>query len=143
MLKHDYVCFTDGDIVYENPNFMNYLLENIGDNDILIQNDCMRDKDYCNLCSGFMFIKSNPNTLKIFDPKIMENKKNQVGWDDQVYINEIKNTLKLTMCPLHLFPNGNYYYHNSSNIQPYLIHFNWLIGHKKKEKMQSYGKWLI
>ena len=67
-MKKDYVLFTDGDIVYENNNFVNYLLENIGDNDILIQNDThlwddTAGKDSSYLCSGFMFIKSNAKTL--------------------------------------------------------------------------------
>ena len=149
LLKNDYVCFTDGDIVYENPEFMNYLLENIGENDILIQNDAMADNSFSNLCSGFMFIKSNPTTLNLFDPKIAETKKKQWEnnqkfiWGDQEYINEIKKNLKFDTCPLKLFPNGKYYYNNASTITPYLIHFNWVSGHQKKQKMLSYKKWYI
>ncbi len=33
--KYDYVVFTDGDIVFENMEFIRYLESNIGDNDIL------------------------------------------------------------------------------------------------------------
>ena len=89
LLKHDYVCFTDGDIVFENINFFNYLLENIEDNDMLIQNDTMDDNNDEQLCSGFMFIKSNENTLELFNPKNVEKFQNIVGWDDQVYINKL------------------------------------------------------
>lgn len=142
LLKHDYVCFTDGDIVYENANWLNFLLKNIGENDMLIQNDALSDQDNTNLCSGFMFIKSTPNTLALFNPAMMAMNKSQKGWDDQVYINSIKSKLVYRRLPLNLFPNGKYYYHNS-NIQPYLIHFNWVVGHEKQKKMIHYKKWLI
>ena len=141
LLKNDYVLITDGDIVFENALFMDYLKDNIEDNDILIQNDTLENNDSCNLCSGFMFIKSNEKTLEIFNPKNIENKRNIVGWDDQVYINEIKNNLKYKKLPLELFPNGRFYYNNYKEIQPYIIHFNWVIGHEKKQKMIQYNKW--
>jgi hypothetical protein len=143
LLKYKYVCITDGDIVFENDNFFKYLLENIGFNDMLIQTEYIDDKNY-DLCSGFMFIKSNSNTLNFFNPKYIEHKKNTSGWDDQVYINTNKHKLKYKMLPIELFLNGNYYYNNNINIiNPYLIHFNWIIGDKKKEKMRSYGKWFL
>ena len=56
LLEFDYVCITDGDIVFENPLFFNYLLKNIEDNDMLIQNDMMEDNDNNVLCSGFIFL---------------------------------------------------------------------------------------
>ena len=146
LLKYKYVCITDGDIVFENDNFLQYLLENIGLNDFLIQTEYIDDKNY-ELCSGFMFIKSNSNTLNFFNPKYVEHKKNTSGWDDQVYVNINKHKLKYKMLPIELFLNGKYYYDNNNinnnNINPYLIHFNWIIGNKKKEKMRDYGKWYL
>jgi hypothetical protein len=49
------------------------------------------------------------------------------------------------MLPIELFLNGNYYYNNNNNNNnnPYLIHFNWIIGDKKKEKMRDYAKWYL
>ena len=191
LLKYKYVCLTDGDIVYENPYFYNYLLKNIQDNDMLTQSDLdcnipiqseldcnipiqsdsdcnipiqseldcnipiQSDSD-CNipiqsdfdndneipLCTGFMFIKSNPTTISLFDPKNVEQYKNIVGWDDQVYINDIKDKFKFKLLPLDLFPNGSYYY-NNTNLNPYMIHFNWLVGHEKAEKIKFYNKWYI
>jgi hypothetical protein len=145
LLTNSYVLFSDGDIVYENSDFLEYLLSNIGDNDMLIQNDSPHnnDNDDTQLCSGFMFIKSNPKTLLLFNPNRMKHKKNEIGWDDQVYINKIKHKIKYTKLPLHLFPNGKYYYKNYTNINPYIIHFNWIIGHEKKEKMQFFNKWYL
>ena len=142
LLKYKYVLYTDGDIVYENSEFYNYLLENIQDNDMLIQNDKHNDEDKGNLCAGFMFIKSNPATIYLFDPNITSQYINTPGWNDQVYINDIKHQLKYKMLPLHLFPNGKYYYENS-NLNPYMIHFNWVVGHEKNKKMKFYNKWYI
>jgi hypothetical protein len=143
LINNDYVCYTDGDIVYENIEFYNYLIKNIGDYEMLIQNDTLLDNDDRNLCSGFMFIKSNENTKEIFESKNTENKKNEPKWGDQVYINDIKEKIKYKKLPLSLYPNGKYYYENALKIKPYMIHFNWLIGHNKKKKMKEYKKWKV
>ena len=138
LLKYEYVCFTDGDIVYENNCIFDYLLNNIEDNDMLIQTE---DIDNTELCSGFMFIKSNNLTLELFNPENIKKLINNPDWNDQLYINEIRDKIKYKVLPLELFPTGNYYYNNSDNINPYMIHFNWVVGHQKKQKMISYNKW--
>lgn len=142
LLKYKYVCITDGDIVFENANFLQYLLENIKLNELLIQTEYIDEKNYV-LCSGFMFIKSNSNTLNFFNPKYIEHKKNTSGWDDQLYVNNNKHKLKYKILPIELFPNGYYYYKNFNKLNPYLIHFNWIIGNEKKVKMQKHGKWYL
>jgi len=142
LLKYKYVCITDGDIVFENANFLQYLFENIELNELLIQTEYIDEKNYV-LCSGFMFIKSNSNTLNFFNPKYIEHKKDTIGWDDQIYINNNKHKLKYKLLPIELFPNGNYYYKNFYRLNSYLIHFNWIIGNEKKEKMQKHGKWYL
>lgn len=142
LLNNDYVCFTDGDIVYLNKEFLNYCLENIGDNDMLIQNDRLTNDKNSTICSGFMFIKSNEKTKKLFNP-VEATKNAKEGWGDQTYINNIKDKLKFELLPLDLFPNGNYYYINNKKINPYMIHFNWVVGHQKKQKMKQYNKWFI
>ena len=139
LLKYSFVCITDGDIVYENNGFMDFLLENIGDDDLLIQSEGLELDD---LCSGFMFIKSNETTKSLFNPDNVEEYKDKIGWDDQIYVNNIKYKLKYKKLPLSLFPTGKHYYTYSNNINnPYLIHFNWVIGHEKKERMMIYNKW--
>jgi hypothetical protein len=140
LLNSEYICITDGDIVYENNCIFDYLLNNIEDNDVLIQSEGI---GYNDLCSGFMFIKSNENTISIFNPENVENYKNNVGWDDQIYVNAIRYKLKYKKLPLHLFPTGNYYYTYSEKLMPYLIHFNWIVGHEKKNKMIQYNKWHV
>jgi hypothetical protein len=140
LLKYDYVCFTDGDIVFENPGFYDYLIENIGDYDLLAQSEGEEFEDFC---SGFMYIRSNPTTLSIFDPLACQIHKDTQGWDDQIYLNTIKKNLKYKKLPLDLFPNGKHYFQNNNRISPYLIHFNWLYGDEKKDRMKHYNKWYL
>jgi hypothetical protein len=99
-----------------------------------------------------MFIQSNPNTLSLFNPSCMEDKKNIVGWDDQIYVNQIKDRLTYKKLPLELFPNGRFYYSSNDRnrfslfkkkLHPFLIHFNWVVGHEKQNKMKYFKKWFI
>lgn len=140
LLNNEYVCITDGDIVYENNQIFDYLLSNIEDNDLLIQSEGIYNID---LCSGFMFIKSNEHTISLFNPENVKIYRNNKGWDDQIYINTNKYNFKFKQLPLQLFPTGRYYYEYNKNIQPYLIHFNFVIGHEKKNTMIHYNKWYI
>lgn len=140
--ENEYVCFTDGDIVFQNNKFLKYCLTYVGDNDMLIQNDAMSNKNKSNLCSGFMFIKSNKKTLDIFNP-INVQKHVKPGWDDQIYINKFKHTLNFQTLPLEYFPNGQYYYNSVKPFHPMMIHFNWVVGHEKKKKMKKHNKWFI
>lgn len=119
---------------------------------MLIQSDGLDDADNSEFCSGFMFIKSNEKTISIFDPKRTEEFKDVLGWDDQVYINNVKDQLKCKKLPLDRFPNGRYYrtnfrgwwLYNIHKTHPYLIHFNWLVGGEvKKNHMRSHGKWFV
>jgi len=139
LLTHSFVCITDGDIVYEKNGIFDFLLTYIEDNDVLIQSEGLTHPD---LCSGFMFIKSNELTREVFNPENVTDN-NEKNWNDQVYVNKIKYKLKYKKLPLYLFPTGNYYYEYSINLDPYLIHFNWVVGHEKQKKMIQYKKWFI
>jgi len=138
LLSHDYVCFTDGDIVFENAAFYDYLIEHIGSNDMIVQSE-WHNNDIESFCTGFMFIQSSPATIQIFDPRKV-NMKNS-DWDDQAYLNGESPKMKTARLPIELFPNGCFYFQNHSELNPYMIHFNWLIGNQKREKMISLGKW--
>ncbi|PWJ55062.1 nucleotide-diphospho-sugar transferase [Dyadobacter jejuensis] len=134
--ENDYVCFTDGDIVFKKKEFLDYCIDHIGYDDLLIQNDAQEDISNDNLCSGFIFIKSNEKTLDFFNPKKVKERSNiNERWDDQIYVNQYKDEIAYKKLPLSLFPNGKYFYTNHSNIEPYLIHFNWVIGHEKSWKI--------
>lgn len=143
LLTHGYVLMTDGDIVYQRKEIMDYLLKHIANNDMLSQNDTMDDRDITQLCSGFMFIRKTQNTLRYFHPSNVEQYKDVVGWGDQTYINEISSKIKVKRLPLDLFPNGKYYLKHYATIRPYIIHFNWLFGIDKMKIMKEYGKWYI
>jgi hypothetical protein len=138
LLSHDYVCFTDGDIVFENAAFYDYLIEHIGSNDMIVQSE-WHNNDIESFCTGFMFIQSSPATIQIFDPRKV-NMQNS-DWDDQAYLNGESPKMKTARLPIELFPNGCFYFQNHSELNPYMIHFNWLIGNQKREKMISLGKW--
>ena len=140
LLNNKYICITDGDIVYENNKIFDYLLSNIEDNELLIQSEGLHIDD---LSAGFMFIKSNENTLTIFNPENVKKTTYDKNWNDQIYVNSIKHKLKFKKLPLQLFPTGKYYYRFYKTIQPYLIHFNWVVGHEKKNKMIQHGKYLL
>ena len=62
--QYEVVCYTDGDIVFKNASFLKYCQAKLADHDLLIQNDTLEDQGTNNLCSGFMFIRSNAQTLK-------------------------------------------------------------------------------
>jgi hypothetical protein len=153
--KYDYVCYTDGDIVFLRDNLFQYLMDNIKDNNILIQNNKLQENSG-DLCAGFMFIKSNDFTRDLFNlennnyQKIIEEarivKSNQ--WEDQVYINrvyvEVTNDIfKLKFLPNETFPCGIILLKARNTIQmPYLIHFNYITT-KKKDVMEKYGYWFL
>jgi len=140
LLTHDYVCYTDGDIVFESPDFFQYCIENIGNEELLIQNDALDDDDDSLLCCGFMLIRSNANTINIYNPKtVIAHTVGEV--DDQVYINSQKHKLKHKKLPLHFFPNGAFFKVHQRHIKPFMIHFNHMQGHIKIYEILKKRKW--
>lgn len=140
LLKYDYVCYADGDIVFEDKNFMKHCLENINDNDFIAQDD----KPGGPICAGFMFIKSNDKTKHYFNLDNMNklyNAQKQKG--DQTYVNLIASKLKYKLLPKKLYPNGHFFFENHKILKPHLIHFNWCKGLNKKELMKKYKKWYL
>lgn len=150
LLNHDYVLYADGDIVFEKREFYNYILNIIEDKnvDLICQNDYGVDS----ICAGFMLIKSNPVTLKLFNAhtNVIEgvtyicNKEEDIKEkDDQSYIDRYLKSdgnIKVKKLSNILFPNGKFYYENVDKIEPYIIHFNWVVGDEKKNLMKKYGK---
>ncbi|MGB3590368.1 MAG: putative nucleotide-diphospho-sugar transferase [Nonlabens sp.] len=139
---NDYVCYTDGDVVFENKDFISYCFELITDKDLLVQNDTMQNDCHDGLCAGFMFIKSNSTTLNFFQQTISLRKSLILrNMDDQDYLNEYKSELNYGFLPLELFPNGRFYRENRLHIKPMMIHFNWMIGHEKAYWILYVRKW--
>ena len=147
LLKNDYVLFTDGDIVYKKRGFIEYCLKNIGNNDIIAQDDKYTNNKLFSesvttknqLCTGFMLIKNNKKMLEVFNPKNIPELDIEC---DQYYINKIKDKLLYKKLPMDLFPNG-FHFRIEKPSNNYLIHFNFIIGSRKKEKMIKYGYWYL
>jgi len=138
--KHDYVCITDGDIIFENPNFLDYCVEKIGNNDVLFQNNKMKD-DEAVICGGYAVIKSNEKTKKMYDVRNI--KPSDITIEQNFLKGKIKKYgIQVGFLPLSLYPNGKYYYKHR-NRNPHLIHFNWIETIKKQQRMQSLRKWFI
>ena len=141
LLSHEEVIYLDGDIVIK-KNFLDNL-NLIGENyDLLIQDDMNPKKPHIEyLCAGFMKIKSNKKTLEFFNPKNIPDELIMKGLHDQEYINVNKHMLNYLKLPLEHYPNGAHFYNNSAEIDPYIIHFNYVIGKKKKKLMKVYKEW--
>lgn len=145
--ENDYVLFTDGDIVYKKKGFVEYCLDQIGNNELIIQDDRFLTEPIDSsgyyssevLCTGFMMIKKNDNMLKIFNPENIP----ELDIDcDQYYINKTKENIKFKKLPCDLFPNGSYF-RLKNPVNNFLIHFNYILGTRKKEKMIKYGYWYL
>ena len=139
---HDYVCFTDGDIVFHNPKFLDNLLLLAQNYELLIQNDagpgCQRAA-----CAGFMFLKSNEKIKYLFDPERTRAQCYEDSlYEDQTYINSILKQIKFKLLSQEDYPNGAYFYSQVPK-NPSLVHFNWIVGNEKKDKMKEAGMWYI
>ena len=134
----DCAIITDGDIVYKHPLWFDYIKERISkpEVELLIMNDLLSDDDHQLLCSGFMVLKPTVNNMKYFneDIDITDHK------CDQLYVNKIKNDLKYEVLPLDKFPNGRLH---QAATDPYALHYNFMIGKTKEQKMKKSGNWLI
>ncbi len=141
--KFEYILYLDGDIVIKNE-MTDYLIKSMGSLDLLIQNDQNPKKpDIEYLCAGFMLIKSSNKTLDFFDTSKIAKKDLLEGLHDQGYINNNKASLNYEKLPLELFPNGPYFYENNENLDPKIIHFNYVLGNKKKAVMKKYNEWYL
>ena len=137
------VLYIDGDIVFLRNTLEE--IENTNNFDIVGQFDFNPVSDVKTLCAGFMMIDSNEKTLNLFDPeKVPQELLNRkFHFDDQKYINRNINNLKYDFFDLKDYPNGAYFYKNYKNLNPAIIHFNYIVGDKKKQKMQEMGYWYL
>lgn len=145
------VLLIDGDIVFlKDP--LNDLKEWWSDkiHDVWIQNDSQENTNTKNLCTGYMFIKSNDRLITLYDC-VSENGKEKYkscAFDnnDQTYFNNfIKPGCLVKALPLNKYPNGKMYYEHKHEIKDNLIlvHFNWVQGHIKMAKMKEHKLWLL
>ena len=143
LMEFDKVLYLDGDIVIKN-NIIKYLDKELENFELVIQNDLNPKKPEIEyLCAGFMAIKSNHKTREFFNIKNISREQILTGLHDQGYINLNKNKLEYKILPLDKFPNGAHYYNNSENLDPWIIHFNYVIGKKKKKIIKNFGEWYL
>ena len=155
------VLFTDSDIVFlSDPRA--FLQDHLPRSDILIQDDSpnlhLSDSPATTyLCMGFFYVKSNEKTVEAFDArhmrfsiwwasllrKLLSRKRIRIS--DQIHFNRfIKHRLNVSILPRSLFPNGYYYYNRRELASDcYLIHFNYLVGDEKREKMIQDGYYFL
>lgn len=140
LLKGNDIIFTDGDIVFEKNPFT-YILEQLDDKiELLVQNDeQMGQKE--NMCTGFFWLKSNPNTIKITDFKSITDNIDSFR-NDQQYMRCYANKMNHKYLPLDLFPNGKHY-RDKKPESPYIIHFNYDVSQHKIRRMKIFNKWYI
>lgn len=145
------VLMIDGDIVFR-KNPISDLQKWEGDDqfDGWIQNDSQDDRNTDNLCTGYIFIRSNPNTIQLYNCVSDEGKRKYetCAFDnnDQTYFNKfIKPFSRFQPLPLEQYPNGKMYYENTDRINQtaIMVHFNWVHGHIKMVNMKRYKMWVL
>ena len=145
------VLLVDGDIVFK-KNPISDIISWQGNNkyDIWIQNDSLHNKNVENMCTGYMYIKSNETMIKqyecISDAGLNRYMTCAFDNNDQTYFNKyVKPFCKMCPLPLEYYPNGKFFYENTEVLQKnaILVHFNWVIGHLKMAKMKEHRLWLL
>jgi len=142
-LEKSNVIFVDSDVVFLNEKFLEYLLNNIKNNEILFQSES-NGIDKNEPCSGLMYMKNSSNVKNFFDPSVVINDKEwteSVG--DQDYVRENKNKLKYDYMDISLFTNGRVWRQEHKKLDPYMIHFNWMKVNMKVKLMKRTGVWFL
>ena len=145
------VLLVDGDIAFQqNPleDILSWQKDTIYD--VWIQNDSQENRNTKNMCTGYMFIKSNDRLITLYDCVSEEGKKKYLTCafdnNDQSYFNKfVKPGCMFNALPLEKYPNGKMYYDNTEKIKQsaILVHFNWVQGHLKMAKMKEHKMWLL
>lgn len=139
-----YVHFLDGDIVIK-KDFSKEILKYSHNFDLLAQsNKSPHDSNHNEINSGFMLLNSTKKINKYINPKRFSLKKfSKYKFHDQTYINSIKNKINYELLSLDDFPNGAHFKKFKDSIDPFIIHYNYILGHEKKEEMIKDNNWYI
>jgi hypothetical protein len=145
------VLLIDGDIVFlRNP--LPHIIEWTHNTtfNVWVQNDSQDNKDITNMCTGYMYIKSNERLIELYDcvSELGQRKYMTCALDnnDQSYFNNfVKPGCVMEPLPLELYPNGRVFYEKSNTLlnTAILVHFNWIKGHLKMAKMKEHKLWLL
>lgn len=138
--KHKHVFYVDSDVVFLNKlDPINNYKKNF---EILSMKDFnFKTPQTVYICAGFMIVKSNIKTRKLFNPKkILDN---NFKYDDQHLINKRRKFFNNKYLEENLFCNGSYFLNKSNELDPIAVHFNFIIGDKKKEIMKENNMWYV
>lgn len=146
-----HVVLVDGDIVFlTNPLPDIESWEQNTNSDVWIQNDAQHDRDTSNLCTGYLFIRSHPGMITLYDCLSKEGREQyaRCAFDnnDQSYFNRyVKPHCRVQALPLENYPNGRVWYDKADTLRntATLVHFNWVHGHMKMAKMKEHKLWLL
>jgi hypothetical protein len=143
----EYITYMDGDIVVF-KDFMPYIKEQIdlSNNIILFQNDDLyqQPNTRANGCTGFFTIK---RSFLIQSPFYLDNLNLwKMLREDQIWVNKklIEYNIPFDYFKRDLFPNGVYLKDGRwKTTQPYLIHYNHIVGNTKALMMKRNKHWYI
>lgn len=140
----------DGDIVFIKNPINDIKKWNILPYDVCIQNDSDTNSNKTNLCTGYMFIRSTPLMISLYECESDEGYKKYLKGalihNDQSFFNDyVKPHCNVFTLNLDYYPNGAYYYKYYKEIDNdvILVHFNWILGHQKMVKMKEHNMWLL
>ena len=134
LLLNKTVLFCDGDIVWlKNP-----LPELLRDttHEFLAQQE---DGDV--FCTGFFLAKPSHRMMFVFDYKKIPPR----CGGEQPVINYLCQSMNVPHKILNsaTFPNGNVWYNSTESLDPYIVHYNFILGFEKIKKMKEYGHWYV
>lgn len=140
LIQGNDVIFIDGDIVFEKDPF-DYMFQQLtSDTELLIQNDEHCD-DKPKMCTGFFWMKSNENTIKLTNFEHVQKNLSQFI-NDQQYLRSQQKHMNYKYLNLEGFPNGLYYREKKPE-NPYIIHFNYDVSEHKIRRMKMFKKWYV
>lgn len=144
------VLLVDGDIVFIKDPITDVLQWREMTGEVWIQNDAQNDQDTNNLCTGYLYLRSSPRMIELYDcvSATGQEKYKKCAFDnnDQTYFNKyVKPHCKVNALPLEKYPNGKMFYDHLKLVRndTVLVHFNWVKGHLKMAKMKEHKMWLL
>ena len=145
------LLYIDGDIVFLKSPLQDLLTWQADtEHEVWIQNDGISNNNTTNVCAGYVYIKSTETTIYLYncltDTAKARYKECTAHNNDQTYFNLfIKPYCKTVALPLEHYPNGNIFYAFSEQLSKtaVMVHFNWIVGHAKVEKMKKHNLWLL
>jgi hypothetical protein len=147
----EHIIYVDSDVVFINDPINSQLFQKIPDNiDMVFQCDEYRkscnksNNNQClNLCAGVMMVKSTLRTQKLLDHRSFINNKviECCIAGDQTYINVLRSHIEYDVLPHRQYPNGSWLH----DIHPeaILVHYNWMLGFDKINKMKQNKHWFL